>query len=197
MLVAVALVLAAALMLGASCLADNQHAKAIPDRGAESAYIVTGWDHVTEQHAKAIPDRGAENNAVNPLFFAPPIIGAATSSGMRKARRGTVCDVLKQVVEILDNPIREKILKALSHGSSKTFNELKAETKLSTGGMHYQLEVLWGAGYIDKTTSRPARWFRTQEFDELINLAREGLVTAYPNTDTSERELVEVDAANS
>lgn len=108
------------------------------------------------------------------MYYITPIIGPIASRG--KVRERSACELLKQVIKILDNPIRESILKALPRGSSKTFAELKAETKLSTGSLHYQLELLREAGYIDKTDSRPARWFRTREFDELIELAKEELL---------------------
>lgn len=87
----------------------------------------------------------------------------------------SICELLNQVTEVLGNPIREKILTALPPGAFKTFDELKAETGISTGGLHHQLDLLKQGEYVSKTTGRPALWSRTQKFDLLISRATKGL----------------------
>jgi hypothetical protein len=87
----------------------------------------------------------------------------------------TICELLNQVTEVLSNPIREKILIALPPGALKTFDELKAETGISTGGLHHQLDLLKQGEYVSKTIDRPALWSRTQKFDLLIARATKGL----------------------
>jgi len=105
-----------------------------------------------------------------------------------------ICEVLKQLVYILGNPRRERIIKALPTGSRKTFEMLKAETGISTGVLHHQLELLKSEGYVARNDKRPAEWSRTLVLDELIDLAAKELQRSY-QTKSSEIGCEKVDTA--
>ena len=80
------------------------------------------------------------------------------------------CRILKDIVRGLENPKRVEILNALPADATKTFNMLKAETKLSTGSLHHHLKELQAGGYIYKTYDRPAKFGRTNFLLYLLSL---------------------------
>jgi DNA-binding transcriptional ArsR family regulator len=76
-----------------------------------------------------------------------------------------VCRIFKELLDVLDNTRRMKILNALAT-EAKTFEELKAEIEeISTGSLHHHLGVLHRAGIVGINQSRPMTYYRTGLLD--------------------------------
>lgn len=84
-----------------------------------------------------------------------------------------ICKTLKEIIAILDYPRRIQILEAIPTKTEKTFEELRANTGISTGSLHHHLKEMRCAGFIYKTEDRPARYGRTQFLEYMISLALE------------------------
>lgn len=80
-----------------------------------------------------------------------------------------LCGVLKQLLDQLKYPRRKSILKLLSPGQRRTFEELRIETGFSAGSLHHHLSKLCGAGLILITSDWPRRYERSPFFDRLIS----------------------------
>jgi DNA-binding HxlR family transcriptional regulator len=79
--------------------------------------------------------------------------------------------VLKQVMDELKHQRRKDILKLLPPGEPKTFEELKAETGISTGSLHHHLSELCGAGLVRKEPgSWPHRYMQSPFLKRLMDL---------------------------
>jgi len=86
---------------------------------------------------------------------------------------GDVCKIFKELLEVLDNPRRMKILNALAT-EAKTFEELKAEIKeISTGSLHHHLGVLHRAGLVGINQCRPMTYYRTELLDCVAGVFQE------------------------
>jgi len=112
----------------------------------------------------------------------PMLVGVASmvtfGNGSTKSKKNyeieEACEILKEIVKVLKNPRRINIINALPPGVTKTFDQLKAETGLSTGSLHHHLKELWIAGFIYKTNERPAKFGRTAFLEHLIALVEHG-----------------------
>lgn len=82
------------------------------------------------------------------------------------------CQIMKEIMAPLEKERRVTILRSLSSGE-KTFDELQEDTGLSTGSLHEHLNVLLDIGYIHKTEGRPAKYYRDEYLDKLIQIAME------------------------
>jgi len=83
------------------------------------------------------------------------------------------CQIMKEIMAPLEKERRVTILRSLSSGEKKTFEELQSATGISTGSLHEHLSVLLDIGYLHKTNERPARYFRDEYLDKLIQIAME------------------------
>jgi DNA-binding HxlR family transcriptional regulator len=78
--------------------------------------------------------------------------------------------LLQGVLDQLNYPRRKEILKSLPTGISKTFEELKKETGVSTGSLHHHLEELCKANMVRADhKSRPLKYSRSPFLNRLIN----------------------------
>ena len=83
------------------------------------------------------------------------------------------CQIMKEIMAPLEKERRVTILRSLPSGEKKTFEELQAYTGISTGSLHEHLSILEEIGYIHKTEGRPARYYRDEYLDKLIQVAME------------------------
>lgn len=91
-----------------------------------------------------------------------------------------VCSIFKELLEVLDNPRRMKILNALAT-EAKTFEELKTEIKeISTGSLHHHLGVLHRAGLVGINQSRPMTYYRTKLLDCVAGIFSENQALKQP-----------------
>lgn len=112
----------------------------------------------------------------------PMLVGVASmvtfGAGSTKSKENyeieEACEILKEIVGALKNPRRIKIINALPPGVTKTFDQLKTKTGLSTGSLHHHLKELWMAGFTYKTNERPAKFGRTAFLEHLIALVEHG-----------------------
>jgi DNA-binding HxlR family transcriptional regulator len=81
------------------------------------------------------------------------------------------CQIMKEIMAPLEKERRVTILKNLPSGEEKTFDELQDATSISTGSLHEHLNFLVEIGYIHKTEGRPARYYRDEYLDKLIQVA--------------------------
>jgi DNA-binding HxlR family transcriptional regulator len=82
-----------------------------------------------------------------------------------------VCKLFKNLLEVLDNPRRIRILDSLAT-EAKTFDTLKTETSISTGSLHHHLGVLHREGLIGINESRPMTYYRTGLLDRVASMFR-------------------------
>jgi len=80
---------------------------------------------------------------------------------------------MKEIMAPLEKERRVTILRSLPPGDEKTFEELQAATSISTGSLHEHLNVLLDLGYVHKTEGRPAKYYRDEYLDKLIQIAME------------------------
>lgn len=100
---------------------------------------------------------------------------ALPSRPSRKDARD-VCRIFKELLEVLDNPRRMKILNTLAT-EAKTFEGLKAEIEeISTGSLHHHLGVLHRAGFVGINKSRPMTYYRTELLDTVAGIFSESQV---------------------
>ena len=98
-----------------------------------------------------------------------------------------VCKLFKNLLEVLDNPRRIRILDSLATEASiellelgnyilateaKTIDTLKTETSISTGSLHHHLGVLHREGLIGINESRPMTYYRTGLLDRVASMFR-------------------------
>ena len=83
------------------------------------------------------------------------------------------CQIMKEIMAPLEKERRVTILRSLPSGEKKTFEELQISTGISTGSLHEHLNVLGELGYIHKTGERPAKYYRDEYLDRLIQIATE------------------------
>jgi DNA-binding HxlR family transcriptional regulator len=83
------------------------------------------------------------------------------------------CQIMKEIMAPLEKERRVTILRSLPSGEEKTFEELQTATGISRGSLHEHLNVLMDIGYIHKTDGRPARYYRDEYLDKLIQIAME------------------------
>ena len=83
------------------------------------------------------------------------------------------CVLLNAIVDTLNPEKRQIILNSLPPNHTRTFEELKKETGLSTGSLHHHLMELLRAGFIDKTESRPTEYSRSKSLGYLLVLVEE------------------------
>lgn len=90
-----------------------------------------------------------------------------------------VCSALKEVLHQLSYPRRKEILSLLSPGTNKTFEELKAETGISTGSLHHHLTELCRAVLVSKDSqSWPHKYSRSSFLGHLLESFAENLEKA-------------------
>lgn len=83
------------------------------------------------------------------------------------------CQIMREIMAPLEKERRVTILKSLPSGEKKTFEQLQASTSISTGSLHEHLNILLELGYVHKTDERPARYYRDEYLDKLIQVATE------------------------
>jgi DNA-binding HxlR family transcriptional regulator len=83
-----------------------------------------------------------------------------------------VCKLFKNLLDVLDNPRRIKILDSLAT-EAKTFEALKTETCISTGSLHHHLDVLHREGLVGINQSRPMTYYRTRLLDRVASMFRD------------------------
>ena len=83
------------------------------------------------------------------------------------------CQIMKEIMAPLEKERRVTILRSLPSGEEKTFEELQAATGISTGSLHEHLNILLDIGYVHKTEGRPAKYYRDEYLDKLIQIAME------------------------
>lgn len=83
------------------------------------------------------------------------------------------CQIMKEIMAPLEKERRVTILRSLPSGETKTFDELQDATSISTGSLHEHLNFLVEIGYIHKTEGRPAKYYRDEYLDKLIQVAME------------------------
>jgi len=80
------------------------------------------------------------------------------------------CQIMKEILAPLQKERRVTILRNLSSDAKKTFDELQDSTCISTGSLHEHLNVLVGLGYVHKTNERPARYYRDEYVNKLVQI---------------------------
>lgn len=83
------------------------------------------------------------------------------------------CQIIKEIMAPLEKERRVTILRSLPSGEEKTFEELQTITGISTGSLHEHLNVLLDIGYVQKKEGRPAKYYRDEYLDKLIQIATE------------------------
>lgn len=71
---------------------------------------------------------------------------------------------LTEILGELKHSRRKQILKSLPTGTTKTFEELKEETGISTGSLHHHLSELCEAGLIARDPESWPRKYKQSDF---------------------------------
>lgn len=83
------------------------------------------------------------------------------------------CQIMKEIMAPLEKERRVTILRSLPSREEKTFEQLQAATGISAGSLHEHLNILLDIGYVHKTEGRPAKYYRDEYLDKLIQIAME------------------------
>lgn len=78
---------------------------------------------------------------------------------------------MKEILEPLRKERRITILRGLTPDDPKTFEQLRELTGISNGSLYEHLNVLVDLGYVHKSQERPARYYRDEYVDKLIEVA--------------------------
>jgi len=79
-----------------------------------------------------------------------------------------MCSILHALLDELKRPRRIAILKSLPFGQQRTFEELRIQTRFSTGSLHHHLSELCNAGLVSKTQDWPRKYERSLLINRLI-----------------------------